>query len=109
MSDAPKVTQEMVDDFIVSEHYQIMPSGKTMVCELILRNGFSIIGKNSCVSKENFQEDLGKQYSKDNAVQQVWSYLGFMLQQHLYELAQTQKDLAGFALDDNCESGACKL
>lgn len=107
MSEAPKVTQEMVDDAIQSEFYQMMPSGKTMICELILKNGFSIIGKNSCVSKENFQEDLGKQYSRDNAVQQVWSYLGFMLQQTLHETSQLTSQLSDFKLDD-C-GDACKI
>lgn len=107
MSQAPKVTQGMVDDFISSESYVMMPSGKTMVCELILKNGFSIVGKNSCVSKENFQEDLGKQYSRDNAVQQVWSYLGFMLQQTLHESAQLSLQLSDFQLDD-C-GDACKI
>lgn len=109
MSEAPKVTQEMVDAAIESETFIMMPSGKTMVCELILKNGFSIIGKNSCVSKDNFNEDLGKQYSRDNAIQQVWSYLGFMLQQTLHETALTTAQLADFKLDDGCESGACKL
>ena len=109
MSQAPKVTQEMVNAAIESESFIMMPSGKTMVCELMLKNGFSIIGTNSCVVKENFHEDLGKQYSRDNAVAQVWNYLGFLLQQSLHETEQTAETLASFNLDEGCEGGACKI
>lgn len=106
---APTVTQEQVDAFIVSEEYVMLPSGKGMICELILRNGYSVVGKNAVVCKENFQVDLGKQYSRENAVQQVWPLLGFILQQNLYEAELTADQLRSFSLDDGCESGACKL
>lgn len=69
---------------IESATYTMQPSGKTMICELILKNGFSVIGRNSVVYKENFNEDLGRKNSYENALEKVWELEGYLFQEKLY-------------------------
>lgn len=80
---APRLTPELIDAKIVSETYTILPSGKCMVCELILRNGFSVRGEASVVSKENFNEEIGKKVSRAKARDQIWLLEGYLLQEKL--------------------------
>lgn len=78
---APRLRPEDIDATIVSETYTTLPSGKAMVCELILRNGFSVRGESACVSKENFNEEIGRKIAFDDARNKVWLLEGYLLQE----------------------------
>lgn len=84
---APRLTPDDIDAVIVSETYTTLPSGKVMVCDLTLRNGFTVRGEASVVSKANFNEEIGRQISRDNARNKVWELEGYRLQENLYNLA----------------------
>ena len=59
-TDKPSIGQEMVDDFIA--HIEVQTLGdKTTVVRAVLRNGFELVESSSCVSKENYSEELGAQ------------------------------------------------
>ena len=81
---APRLTPDDIDRVIVSETYTTLPSGKVMVCELTLRNGFTVRGEASVVSKANFKEEIGRQISRENARNKVWELEGYLLQQFLW-------------------------
>ena len=83
--DAPRLTPEDISDVIVSESFTVLPSGKAMVCELILKNGFSVRGESSCVSKENFNFEIGKKLSREEARGKVWMLEGYLLQEKLFQ------------------------
>lgn len=80
-----KVTLERIHAKIVSETYTRLPSGKVLVCELILENGFSVRGEAAVVDVANFDEDIGRKISKENAVKQIWQIEGYLLQEELYK------------------------
>lgn len=82
---APRLTPELIDGTIVSETYTVLPSGKCMVCELVLKNGFSVRGEASVVSKANFNEEVGKKVSRAKARDQIWLLEGYLLQEKLSE------------------------
>jgi hypothetical protein len=82
---APSVTKEDILAKIVSETYTILPSGKVMVCELMLKNGFSVRGEAAVVSKINFNEAIGRSISKENAINSIWQLEGYLLQEKLYK------------------------
>ena len=81
---APRLRPEDIDAVIVGESYTVLPSGKAMVCELILRNGFSVRGESACVSKANFNEEIGRKISFDDARNKVWMLEGYLLQDRLH-------------------------
>ena len=82
---APRLSPADIDAAIVSETYTVLPSGKAMVCELILRNGFSVRGESACVSKENFNEEIGRRISYEDARNKVWMLEGYLLQDKLHD------------------------
>jgi len=86
----PRLTPTDIDAAIKSETYTVLPSGKVMVCELTLRNGFTVRGDAAVVSKANFNEEVGRKVSFDNAREKIWQLEGYLLQQRLYDDACTE-------------------
>lgn len=82
---APRLNPASIDAVIVGETFTTLPSGKVMVCELTLRNGFTVRGEAATVSKENFDEEIGQRISRENARSKVWEMEGYLLQERLYQ------------------------
>lgn len=80
-----KVTKEMVEEQIVGKTFTTLPSGKKMVCELTLKNGFTVTGEASVVDKENFVQEVGEKISYQRAFDKVWYLLGYEMQTKLYD------------------------
>lgn len=78
-TDAPSISQQMVDDFI-RETEVITMGNKTTVVRAILRNGFEIVESSSCVSAENYDEVLGTKICMEHIKNKVWMLLWFLLQ-----------------------------
>ena len=78
-TDKPRIGQEMVDDFIAHTEVQTL-GDKTTVVRAVLRNGFELVESSSCVSKENYSEELGAQICMKKIKDKVWFLLGFLLQ-----------------------------
>lgn len=53
------------------------------ICILVMRNGFTVIGKSAPASPENFNEELGQRYAYEDAVRQLWPLMGFSLRDKL--------------------------
>lgn len=82
-SNAPRVTPDDVQAEIVGETYTVLPSGRVTVCELTLKNGFTVRGESAVVHIENFNADIGRRVSRENAAKEVWQLLGFRLRDKL--------------------------
>lgn len=88
MDNAPNtVTREDVERAILSENYIVLPNGRTTVCQLTLidngNSGFTVEGQTASVTQENFNEELGKQYARERALDKVWMLLGYDLARRL--------------------------
>ena len=57
------------------------------ICLLVLRNGFTIIGKSAPASPANFDYDLGAKLAFEDAVRQVWPLMGYSLRDRLSDNA----------------------
>ena len=77
--DQPSISQKMVDDFIAEVHVTTVGE-KTTVVQVVLVNGFEIVDASSCVSPENYSEELGKEICLKRIKEKVWMLLGFLLQ-----------------------------
>lgn len=82
-----KLTLEDIESKIVGKTFTKLPSGKVLVCELMLENGFSVRGEAAVVSVENYVQEIGEKISYDNAVNKIWMVEGYLLQQKLFENA----------------------
>ncbi|MBT9513249.1 MAG: hypothetical protein IV104_12960 [Acidovorax sp.] len=92
---APRVTPADVKAEIVGETFTLLPSGRVTVCELTLKNGFTVRGESAVVFIENFDEGIGRKVARDNAEKEVWQLLGFRLRD---EQADAAADLADVKL-----------
>lgn len=98
---APRLNPAHIDSQILSEHYgraselypmnqETAPLATTTVamscltiCVLVLKNGFTLIGKSAFVSPENFNADLGRRIARDDARNQIWALEGYALRSKL--------------------------
>ena len=78
-TNAPSISQEMVDDFIQETWTQTL-GNKCTVVRAKLRNGFEIVESSACVSAENYDENLGHEICMEKIKDKVWLLLGFLLQ-----------------------------
>lgn len=126
---APRITPSHIEDCIASVHFFTAADGVNgakrpdavimddslqslellTICVLVLKNGFTVVGKSACASPENFNADIGKDVAWRDAKEQIWHLEGYLLKQNLYEQKQSQDMLKGFLEDDNCEGGGCKI
>lgn len=53
------------------------------ICILVMKNGFTVIGKSAPASPENFSADLGRKFAYEDAVRQLWPLMGFALRDKL--------------------------
>lgn len=106
---APRITPADIENSIASEHYftaedgvgranrgQTSDGGKNPValslltfCVLVMRNGFTVVGKSACASPENFDAELGRKIARQDAVNQVWPLMGYELRSRLHQAAIT--------------------
>lgn len=49
------------------------------ICILVMRNGFTVIGKSAPASPENFNADLGKRFAYEDTIKQLWPLMGYAL------------------------------
>ena len=81
---APRVTPVDIDACIASESYHVFEGTNMTVCCLILTNGFPVTGESCCVSKENFNAELGRKIARNNARDKIWLLEGYLLKDRLY-------------------------
>ena len=89
---APRVKPADVKAEIVGETFTLLPSGRVTVCELTLKNGFTVRGESAVVFIENFNEEIGRKVARENAEKEVWQLLGFRLRDELARPVLTEAD-----------------
>tara|TARA_R110000868_G_scaffold410347_3_gene698111 strand:+ start:24805 stop:25545 length:741 start_codon:yes stop_codon:yes gene_type:complete len=106
---APRVSLADINANIASEHYFTAADGARMsshgnhpihnlntgslglltFCVLVLRNGFTVTGESACASPENFDAEIGRKISRENAVEKIWPLMGYELRSRLHEASRT--------------------
>lgn len=81
---APRLRPEDIDVVIIAETFTVLPSGRVTICELTLRNGFTVRGESAVVSIENFNAEIGEKVARENARSKVWELEGYLLSELLY-------------------------
>ena len=80
---APRLTPADFESVIVDEMYHIFDGTTTMVCCLELKNGYTVTGESACISVDNFDEEIGKNVARTNAVNKIWMLEGYLLKDKL--------------------------
>lgn len=53
------------------------------ICILVMKNGFTIIGKAAPADPTNFDPELGRTFAREDAIRQVWPLMGYALRDRL--------------------------
>lgn len=115
---ANRVTPQLIEDQIASEHYFTAfegvignrlaqvdkekggfvtdddipgPLALMTICVVTLKNGWVLLGKSACADPVNFDAAIGRSIAREDAVDQAWPLLGFVLREQLH-LDQSWKE-----------------
>jgi hypothetical protein len=91
---APRLSPEHIDAQIVAEYsgratdlFKNAPITSELecltICVLVLKNGFTVVGKSACASPENYDYDLGRKIARADARDQIWALEGYLLRSKL--------------------------
>lgn len=76
-----KLTNEMIENLIVSEEYHRFEDTTITVCclKLLGANGYTIgvTGESACIDPNNFNEETGKKEARERAVDKLWELEGY--------------------------------
>lgn len=67
-------------------------------CVLTLKNGFTVVGKSACASPANFNQQVGRDVARGDAVRQIWSLMGYELRTQLSQIDAIGDSEVGEAL-----------
>jgi len=85
----PKITEESIKAKIADTTWYNPPHGEGFqdahltICIITMKNGFKFIGKAAPVSAANFDEEVGRRYSYEDAFKQIWAHEGYLLRETL--------------------------
>lgn len=89
---APRVQLKDIEAAIAQRYDvtgdKVVPSGPVplallSICILVMKNGFTIIGKSAPASADNFNAELGRKFAYEDAIRQLWPLMGFALREKL--------------------------
>lgn len=59
------------------------PMALLTVCVIVLKNGFTVIGKSAPADAKNFNAELGHKFAREDAIRQIWPLMGYALREKL--------------------------
>lgn len=96
---APRVSLQDIENAILHKHFvtadKTLPGNEPVhqyadsalslltVCFVVMRNGFTVIGKAAPASPANFDAQLGCKLAYEDAVRQIWPLMGYALRDRL--------------------------
>lgn len=84
------VTDAHIESLIAAEYWvtgedafreaPMHPSVQTLTLYiLVLKNGFTVVGKSNCVDPTKYNAELGRKVARENAKEQIWELEGYAL------------------------------
>ena len=64
---------------------QWVQEGVLTICIITMQNGFIVTGESACADPDNFDEMVGKEVAKRNAMNKIWPLLGYALREKLHK------------------------
>lgn len=58
--------------------------GVLTVCLIVMKNGFTVIGKAAPASPENYNVEVGRKFAYEDAIRQIWPLMGYALKDRLH-------------------------
>ena len=75
----PKVTKDSIEAKIAKVDYLVLPDSTVTLCNITLKNGYSVRGESACVDPRNFNVEIGKGLAYKQAFDKLWPLEGYLL------------------------------
>lgn len=75
----PKVTKDSIEAKIAKVDYLVLPDSTVTLCNITLKNGYSVRGESACVDPRNFNVEIGKGLAYKQAFDRLWPLEGYLL------------------------------
>lgn len=82
----PKVTKDSIEASIAKVDYLVLPDSTVTLCNITMKNGYSIRGESACVDPRNFNVEIGKGLSYKDAFGKIWALEGYLLADRRYQM-----------------------
>lgn len=79
------VTNEVIQSNILTIQYHAFVGTTVTVCCITLKNGFTVLGEAACVDHDDFDKELGESIALEDAINNVWKFLGFRMKERQQE------------------------
>lgn len=80
-----KLTMGDILDTVVKADYWRLGDSTTTVCQLTLKNGYTVLGQSACIDPLEFNKTVGEKVAWENALDKVWDLEGYLLKQRRFE------------------------
>lgn len=80
-----KVTKSHLESLITNEQYLRVPNSTMTLCILTLSNGHISIGYDGCVAPDEFDEQSGRVFAREAALEKLWPLEGYLLRNRRFE------------------------
>lgn len=84
----PKVTKDSIEAKIAKVDYLVLPDSTVTLCNITLKNGYSVRGESACVDPRNFNLDIGKGLAYKQAFDRLWPLEGYLLAESRFQMTQ---------------------
>lgn len=74
-----KVTKDSIEAKIAKVDYLVLPDSTVTLCNITLKNGYSVRGESACVDPRNFNVEIGKSLAYKQAFDKLWPLEGYLL------------------------------
>lgn len=81
---APRLTMEQILARVKGKSFTLTDSGTTMLCELVMVNGGSVVGFYSPVADEAVSNSMMQTKALQDALRKVWKYEAYLVREKLY-------------------------
>ena len=85
-----KVTPDSIKAKIEKIDYLVLPDSTVTLCNITLRNGYSVRGESACVDPRNFNVEIGKGLAYRQAFDKLWPLEGYLLAERRWEASLLQ-------------------
>lgn len=75
----PKVTKASIEAKIEKVDYLVLPDSTVTLCNITLKNGYSVRGESACVDPRNFHLEIGKGLAYKQAFDRIWALEGYLM------------------------------
>lgn len=64
--------------------YTVLPDTTTTICQLLMENGYTILGTSACVDPTKYNQALGEKYAYEDAINKAWPLEGYLLAEEIF-------------------------